>query len=121
MTPKPRPVSKPREVVNIISSRQVIIDTAIKNLGGHIEIREHLNGSFSVWYPDPGFTPCAPTCGEKHKHTFKQGHVESEYEPTDRADADDWAYQLAEGREVKYVKVGAKAPKAKEVETEETS
>jgi hypothetical protein len=96
---------KPREVVNVIDSRQVIIDTTIPNLQGHIEVREHLNGSFTVWYPDEAFCPCSPVCSERHTHSFKQGFIQSTYSPVDRADAEDWATKLAEGREVKFVKI----------------
>lgn len=89
----------------MIDSRQVIIDTTIPNLRGYVEIREHLNGSFSVWYPDEGFCPCSPVCHEKHSHSYKQGYIQSAYTPVDRADADDWAFKMAEGREVKHVKL----------------
>lgn len=101
-----RRTPKPREVVSVTDSRQVIIDTTIPNLGGHIEVREHQNGTFTVWYPDEAFCPCAPVCGEKHKHSYKQGHVQSTYSPVSRDDADDWAFKMAEGREVKFVNVG---------------
>jgi hypothetical protein len=100
-----RRTPKPREVVNVIDSRQVIIDTAIPNLGGHVEVRQHLNGSFTVWYPDEGFVPCSPVCADKHKHTYQQGFTQSEYSPVNREDAEDWATKLAEGREVKHVNV----------------
>ena len=97
---------RPREVIGIIQSHDVIRETACKNLKGHVEVREHANGKFTIWYPDEGFTPCAPVCDTKHKHSFKQDHVQSFYHPTDRDDAFAYADQIADGRDVKYVKVG---------------
>jgi len=80
----------------------------------HVEVRERRDGTFRVWYPDPGWIPCAPVCHLKHSHDYKQGFVESYYHPTSREDAMDWAEKLAEGREVKVLNVnhGAVPPKA---------
>ena len=74
----------------------------------HIEVREKQNGTWSVFYPDPGFLPCPPGCDlakvvRTHKHEYEQGWIESTYKPEDYADACDWAALLAEGREVKIV------------------
>jgi len=101
-----RRTPKPREVIGIIDSRQMLIETACKNLKGHVEVREHASGKFTIWYPDEGFTPCASVCDTKHKHSFKQDFVQSFYQPTDRDDAFVYADLIAEGRDVKYVKVG---------------
>ena len=71
------------------------------------------DGTYRVWYPDPGWIPCPPVCYIKHSHDYKQGWIESTYAPTDLADAMDWAGKLAEEREVKLVAVnhGAVPPK----------
>ena len=78
---------------------------------GHIEVREKRDGTWLVFYPDPGFIPCEPTCNlskvmRNHKHSFKQDFIQSTYIPTSYADALDWADKLAEGREVKVVTQG---------------
>ena len=80
---------------------------------GHIEVRERKDYSWRVWYPDEGFVPCAPVCELRHSHDYHQKHVESYYRPTDRADAESYARQLAEGRDVKVVPYqGIRAPRA---------
>lgn len=75
---------------------------------GHIEVRERANGTWSVFYADPGFVPCAPGCDlqrvmRTHKHTYEQAMIESTYKPESYEDALDWAQYLAEEREIKIV------------------
>ena len=75
---------------------------------GHVEVRERQNGSWSVFYPDPGFIPCSPVCNlnkvlRNHKHDYEQTWIESTYKPTSYQDALDWARYLSDGREVKVV------------------
>lgn len=46
----------PREVTNIIGSKEVIRMTT--GTDKKAEIRQKTSGEWSVFYPDPGFTPC---------------------------------------------------------------
>lgn len=75
----------------------------------HIEVREKRDGSWSVFYPDPGWIPCAANCrlGEVlrgHKHDRVQPWIETNYVPTSFEDAMAWAELLAEGKPVKVMK-----------------
>lgn len=75
----------------------------------HIEVREKRDGSWSVWYPDPGWIPCAANCRlnevlRGHKHDRVQPWIETHYTPTSYEDALVWAELLAEGRDVRVVK-----------------
>lgn len=72
----------------------------------HFEVREQQNGTWSVWYPDPAFIPCAPVCDlgkvmRTHKHVYEQDWIKTNYQPTNYEDAMQWAEYLAEGRDVK--------------------
>lgn len=74
----------------------------------HIEVREKRDGTWTVWYPDPGWIPCAPNCQlnkvqRAHKHDYEQTFVETHYVPTSFSDAMAWAEDLAEGREIKVL------------------
>lgn len=98
--------SKHREVINIIPAKEVLKKTLPPF--PHIEVREDSRGNWRVFYPDPGWIPCAPVCRLKeversHKHTYEQAWIETNYTPSSYADAVDWATLLAEGREVKAV------------------
>lgn len=98
--------ARPREVVNVVDMTYVMLPPR-----GHVEVRERKDGTYRVWYPDEGFVPCAPSCDLRHKHEYKQGHVESFYHPATFDDAVEWAYKLADGREVKIVPVNTGAVK----------
>lgn len=94
------------EVVNVIPAREVLKKTLPPF--PHVEVREDSKGAWRVYYPDPGFVPCAPVCRLKdvdrnHKHVYEQAFIETNYAPTSYDDALDWATLLAEGREVKVV------------------
>jgi hypothetical protein len=74
----------------------------------HIEVREKQNETWVVFYPDPGFIPCAPACDlskimRAHKHEYEPSWIETNYKPTSYEDALEWAEYLAEGREVKVI------------------
>lgn len=101
MTTKQR---KPPEVVNIIPAREVLRQGLAPFT--HIEVKQDSKGAWHVFYPDPGFIPCAPACrlrerDRNHKHTYEQQWIQSSYTPTSYEDALDWGTLLAEGREVK--------------------
>lgn len=56
----------PREVVRVISAKELLygpdevrVPTLIR--GGHVEIREHVNGSYTVHYPEEGWIPSKPS------------------------------------------------------------
>ena len=73
-----------------------------------IEVRERQDGTWRVWYADPGWIPCEPVCRLKdrdrnHKHDYDQRWVESNYEPTSYSDALEWANFLSEDREVRIM------------------
>lgn len=92
-----------REVINVIDWRETLRMT-LPQSRGPLQVREKMNGSWIVLYPDPGFIPCAPVCHLRHKHEYEQTLIESTYKPTDFDDAMDWASSLADGREIKIVK-----------------
>ena len=102
---KPKP-SRPREVVGGKTSAEVL--ASMQPPRGQIEVRERRDGTWRVWYPDEGYIPCPPVCELKHSHDYKQKMVESFYHPTSREDAKLWAAALAEEREVKVFRYGAK-------------
>jgi len=95
-----------REVTKTISATETTIMALQPPM--HIEVRERQNGSYGVFYADPGWIPCAPGCDmnrvvRSHKHDYTRPWVETYYKPADLEDAMDWAEKLAEGREVKLV------------------
>ena len=90
-----------RVVVGEVSSAEIV--RTMMPPRGHIEVRERTDGAYRVWYPDEGFIPCPPVCDIRHSHDYKQKMVESYYHPTDLDDALEWAYSMAEEREVKLV------------------
>jgi hypothetical protein len=106
VTTRKRRPQRPREVVNVVDVTRTMLPPR-----GHVEVRERRDGTYRVWYPDEGWIPCPPVCDLKHSHNYRQGHVESFYHPTSLEDAMEWAYQLAEGREVKVVPVNPGAVK----------
>lgn len=72
-----------------------------------VEVRERQDGSWRVFYPDPGWIPCEPVCHLKeryknHKHDYEQRWIESNYVPASYSDALDWAETLGH-REVRVV------------------
>jgi hypothetical protein len=74
----------------------------------HVEVREKQDGTWTVWYPDVSWIPCAPVCRltdveRSHKHDYEQKWYETHYKPETLADAIDWATQIAEGVEVKVL------------------
>lgn len=69
-----------------------------------LEVRQKMDESWIVLYPDEAFIPCAPVCYIKHKHEYEPKLVESYYKPKDYKDAKNWAEKLAEGRQIKTVK-----------------
>lgn len=95
--------AKTYEVKNIIPTREVMRQTMPAAFASHVEVREKMNGTWRIFYPDPAWIPCDPRCEVKHKHDREMNWIESNYQPVDYEDALDWADVLAEGREVKTV------------------
>jgi len=95
-------IRAPREVINIISSEDTFKMIGVLG-GGHIEVRQKRDGSFSIFYPDEGFISCPPVCDLKHKHDYERGWTESSVVPKNKEDAMTWAQMLAEDREVKFI------------------
>lgn len=91
------------EVKNIIPSEVVMRQVMPKAFTLHIEVRERMDGTWRVWYPDPGWIACEPVCKLKHKHDYEIAWIESRYHPTDYEDALAWADYISDGREVKVV------------------
>lgn len=94
---------KTHEVKNVIPSGVVLRQTLPRAFTLHVEVREKQNGTWRVYYPDPGWIPCEPVCHLKHKHDYEQNWIESHYKPEDYEDALNWAEAISEGREVKVV------------------
>ena len=93
-------------VTKVVSSSEVMRVSMPPN--SHIEMRQKQNGTWTVWYPDPGWIPCAPVCRlatvqPGHKHDYQQGWIQTNYTPTSYEDALEWADLLAEGHEVKIL------------------
>lgn len=113
---------KPPEVTNVVSSRQVTRQSLAPF--SHVELRERQNGSWLVFYPDPGWIPCAPACRlnqvmRTHKHDYEQAWLQTHYTPTSYEDALAWANLLAEGREVKVLPYKTLAERNAEKRTSE--
>ena len=70
----------------------------------HVEVRQKQNGTWRVFYPDPGWISCPPDCKIKHKHDYEPAWCESTYQPTSYKDAMDWAGKMAGSREIKVIK-----------------
>lgn len=97
---------RPTEVTRTIPARELI--RQMLPPFPHIEVREKQNGTWTVWYPDPAWIPCAPSCNLRerdryHKHDFDQPFIQTHYVPTSYSDALAWAESLADGREVKIL------------------
>ncbi len=92
----------PREVVNIIGPAEV--QRMIGGYGGgHIEVRERQNGSWTVHYLEDGWIPCPPSCEFKHKHDVVRPMVEAPYKGMTLDQALVVADDYANGREVLIV------------------
>jgi hypothetical protein len=90
------------EVTSVISSAEVT--HSMLRPAGHVEVRQRRDGTWRVLYQDPGYIPCMHDCQVKHKHDRDSvSWIETNYTPTSKKDALDWAEQLAEGREVKVL------------------
>lgn len=107
-----------REVTNVVPSSEVTQMMLCDTSQMAIEVRRHLDGHYSIWYPEEGWISCPPVCELKHKHAIQHPHVESFYKPTDLEDALEYAESLAYGREVKVVHLTKTVGKKKEVEDE---
>ena len=103
-----------RTVVNVISSSEVTRMMLTDTGEMAIEVRRHLDGHYSVWYPEEGWLPCPPRCELRHSHSITHPYTESFYQPKDLDDALAYAEDLAQGREVKVTKLAKKVGKKKE-------
>lgn len=96
--------SKTHEVTGTVTASAVMQKSLAPST--HVEVRERQDGSWLVFYPDPGWIPCAPACRlnqviRGHKHDYQQPWIQSYYIPTSLHDAIEYATFVSDGREVK--------------------
>lgn len=110
MKPSRRKSIEPREVVRIITEKELLQSVLVAERQGCLEIREHRDGSWTVHYPRPGWIACTPDCRVKHKHETVRPFDNVTGSWPCLEDANEIAVLYAEGREIKVRELAMLVP-----------
>lgn len=102
-TRKKEPPKQPREVVRVIDSREIVLAWAAAERGGHVEVREHRNGTWTIHYPEAAWIGCFPDCAKRHSHDTTRPMTQVNCEFSSPEEAYEVARDYAGTREIKVV------------------